>query len=200
MNKKSIIRLVALSAIMILFASCAKLPQVEIDNANAAISEAEAASASVYVPASLNAVKDSLNAALEEIETQKSKLFKSYKEPKAKLVRIVDLSAKVKEETVAKIAEIKAEIQSTLDETKALNEENKELLNNAPKGKGGISVLMEIKTEIANIDAAIESNSNYESSSNLNQNLVAVKAIKEQATGLKNELTAVIEKYQSKKK
>lgn len=200
MSKKSVIGLFVMVVAMFMFSSCAKLPQVEIDNANAAIAEAEAASAAIYVPASLNAVKDSLNAAMEEIEVQKSKLFKSYKAPKAKLISVVALSADVKAQTVARIAELKTQIQATLDETTALNNENKELVAKAPKGKGGTTVLMAIKGEIANIDAAVEANASFENSENLNVNLVNVKALKEQATSINTELKAVIEKYQSKGK
>ena len=200
MMKKSVIGLFIMGIALLMFSSCAKLPQVEIDNANAAIAEAEAASATIYVPAALNAVKDTLNAAMEEIEAQKSKMFKSYKAPKAKLVNVVTLSANVKEKTIAKIAELKSQIQTTLDETTALNNENKELVTKAPKGKGGTTVLMAIKAEISNIDAAIEANSNYENSANLNENLVTVKALKEQTTGINTELKTVIAKYQSKGK
>lgn len=182
-----------------MFSSCAKLPQVEIDNANAAIAQAEAGSAAIYAPAALNAVKDTLNAAMEQIEVQKSKLFKSYKAPKAKLASVVTLSADVTTQAVAKIAELKAQIQATLDATVALNTENKDLVTKAPKGKGGTTVLMAIKGEIANIDAAVEANSSYENSENLNVNLVTVKALKEQATGINTELKTVIEKYNSRK-
>jgi len=199
MNKKSVIGLFVMVIAMVVFSSCAKLPQVEIDNANAAIAEAEAASAAIYVPAALNAVKDSLNAAMEEIEVQNSKLFKSYKAPKAKLISIVALSADVKAQTVAKIAELKTQIQATLDETTALNNENKDLVTKAPKGKGGTTVLMAIKGEIANIDAAVVASSSFENSENLNVNLVNAQALKEQATGINTELKSVIEKYQSRK-
>ena len=198
--KRFVISLFVVGAVLFIFSSCAKLPQVEIDNANDAIAEAEAANAKIYAPAALSAVKDTLNAAMEEIEAQKSKLFKSYKVPKAKLVNVVALSADVKAKTVAKIAELKTQIQTILDETTALNNENKELVNKAPKGKGGTTVLMAIKGEIANIDTSIEANSNYENSGNLNENLVAVKALKEQASSINTELKTVIEKYNSKGK
>ncbi|MBN2805084.1 MAG: hypothetical protein JXR22_00355 [Prolixibacteraceae bacterium] len=199
MNKKSVISLFVMVIAMVMFSSCAKLPQVEIDNANAAIAEAEAASAAIYVPASLNAVKDTLNAAMEEIEVQKSKLFKSYKAPKAKLLAVVTLAADVKVQTEARIAELKAQIQATLDETTALNNENKELVAKAPKGKGGTTVLMAIKGEIANIDAAIAESANFEGSENLNVNLANVQALKEQATSINTELKTVIEKYQARR-
>lgn len=199
MNKKSVISLFVMVIAMVMFSSCAKLPQVEIDNANAAIAEAEAASAAIYVPAALNAVKDTLNAALEEIEVQKSKLFKSYKAPKAQLVSVVALAADVKVQTEARIAELKAQIQATLDETTALNNENKELVAKAPKGKGGTTVLMAIKGEIANIETAVAESANFENSENLNVNLANVQALKEQATSINTELKTVIEKFQSRK-
>lgn len=194
-----------LSIFVIVFAvftlsSCSKFPQVEIDAANQAISEAKTAQADVYVPEAFNALTDSMNAVLEGIEVQKSKLFKSYKASTEKLVAVSALAVDVKVQAESKIAELKAAIQTTISEITAINLENNDLVAKAPKGKGGTTVLMAIKAEIANIDVAIAELAAIPETENLNTTLGKGKALKEQAVSINTELKTVIEKYQSKNK
>lgn len=185
---------------IVLFASCSKLPQAEIDNANLAITTAQEAGADLYVPQDFNALKDSMNAVMESVEAQKSKLFKNYKLANEQLVVVNQLAADVKVKAEAKIAELKASIQSTLAEIIVLNDENKILVDKAPKGKGGLSALMAIKGEITNIDTAFQAISATVETENFNSTLNKAQALKEQAVSINTELKTVIEKYQSKGK
>lgn len=185
---------------IVLLASCAKMPQVEIDNANLAVTAAQEAGADLYVPEAFNALKDSMNGAMESIEAQKSKLFKSYKTSKAQLLVVSQLGVEVKASAEAKIAELKAAIQNTLAEITAINVENKALVEKAPKGKGGLSALMAIKGEIANIDTTFEAISATAETENFNTTLNKALALKEQTVSINTELKTVIEKFQSKGK
>lgn len=63
---------VAVAALM--FTSCAKAPEVEINNAKAAVEAVKTIEAARYVPAEFNALQDSLNAALLEVENQNAKI------------------------------------------------------------------------------------------------------------------------------
>ncbi|HPR32457.1 MAG TPA: hypothetical protein PLK12_10185 [Prolixibacteraceae bacterium] len=199
MKNKLFVSISAMALAVFLFTGCAKLPQVEIDNANLAISEAQKAGADVYVPEAFTALQDSMNAAMESIEAQKSKLFKSYKSATTQLLAVTENAAVVKGQAEAKIAELKAAIQAALAEIAALNNENKELVTKAPKGKGGTTVLMAIKSEIANIDTALAEVSAIPETENLNNTLAKATALKEQAAGINTELKTVIEKYQSRR-
>ena len=73
--KKNVVLSMLTMAMVVLFASCAKVPQAEIDAANVAIDSAKVAEAAVYVPEQLAQVEDSLKSALAEVETQKSKWY-----------------------------------------------------------------------------------------------------------------------------
>lgn len=67
--------------LLLVVASCAKPPQVEIDSAAASIEAAKGKEAMEYAPTEYRAAMDSLNAAQAEINTQAGKfaLFRNYK-------------------------------------------------------------------------------------------------------------------------
>jgi hypothetical protein len=149
--------LIGLSAIMIaaMFMGCAKVPQVEIDSANAAIQSAIAAGADKYLPDEFAAVKDSMNAVMEAVELQKSKTFAKYDVAKAKLASVTTLATDLVPKTEARIAELKAEVPKKVEEVVALVKETKNLLMKAPKGKEGLAALNVIKGEIAAAEASV---------------------------------------------
>jgi len=198
MKNKFLLSLSALAIALFVFSGCAKVPQAEIDNANVAIEAAKTAQADVYVPEAFAALQDSMNVAVTSIEAKKSKLFKSYKNEKAQLINVVALSEDVKAKTEARINELKAEIQQTLTDITTIVEENKTLMTQAPKGKGGSTVLMAIKAEIATIETSAAEVQAAVGTESFIATLDKAKAVKEQATNINNELKAVIEKYTKK--
>jgi len=146
---------VALFSMMMIFSSCAKYPQTEIDVAKTAISETKDLGADVYVPEAYQALVDSMTSVETKIEAKKSNFFKTYKNEKISLLTIGQMSTDVKAKTEARKAELKAETISLSEVVKGLNESNKELLAKAPKGKDGKEALAAIATDIATIDAEI---------------------------------------------
>jgi hypothetical protein len=149
--------LVGLSAIMIaaMFMGCAKVPQTEIDAANAALQTAVTAGADKYLPDDFAAVKDSLNAIMEGIELQKSKTFPKYGDAPAKLANVTTMANELVTKTEARIAELKAEVPKKLEEVKALVTETKQLLLKAPRGKEGMAALNAMKGEIATVESSM---------------------------------------------
>jgi len=103
--KKNLLFVIASVSLMLIFAGCAKLPQAEIDAAKAAIEEVRAAQADIYLPGEFSAINDSLRVAMEKVEAQKGKLFKSYKKVKLQLVNIPTMAATIKANTETKKAE-----------------------------------------------------------------------------------------------
>jgi hypothetical protein len=198
MKNKLLLSLSAFAIAMFVLSGCAKLPQVEIDNANLAIQTAQTAGADIYVPQDFAALQDSMNATTASIEAKKSKIFKSYKKEKAQLISIVQLGNDVKLKTEARIEELKAEIQSTLAEVTALVAESKQLVAEAPKGKGGTTALMAIKADIATIETSVGEVQAAVGTETFIATLDKAKAVKEQAVSINTELKTVIEKYKSK--
>jgi hypothetical protein len=194
--KENLLRSVTvLGLIVLVVLGCSKIPQTELDAAKNAIEEANLAGAVIYVPEAFAALQDSLDAALVDIEGQKSKFVKNFSNAKTNLVEVALTAQKVKEQALARKEEVKIEVQNLLAETKTLIEANNQLILEAPKGKEGASALVAIKGELNTIDATVaEANTLYEKGEFMGS-LDKSKAAKEKASAINSELTEVIAKY-----
>jgi hypothetical protein len=199
MKKKILLGLAAIGFAIVL-TSCQKLPQAELDAANAAVETAKAAQAETYVPEEFTALQDSLRVANEGIEAQKSKLFKKYAKPKAQLIVVAQLAATVKTNAEAKKEQVKAEVAQLLTDVNALITEDKALLAKAPKGKEGKAALEAIKNDIATIEASITDVNNLVTSGDFMAADYKIKAAKEKATEINTELKDAIAKVKGKGK
>ncbi|MDX9929386.1 MAG: hypothetical protein RBS37_05985 [Bacteroidales bacterium] len=140
---------------LVLMAGCGKLPQAQIDAANAAIEAAKEAQADIYLPAEFAGLQDSLNVCLTEVEAQKSKFFKSFGDVTTKLEAVAALGTVVKDNAAVKKEEVRVQTETLMNEVNTLVAGTKELLAKAPKGKEGAAALEEIKTEISVIEASV---------------------------------------------
>jgi len=149
--------LVGLSAIMIaaMFMGCAKVPQTEIDAANAAIESAVTAGADKYLPEDFAALKDSMNAIMEGIELQKSKSFAKYGDAKLRLASVTTMANDLVAKTEARVAELKTDVPKKLEQVTALVKEVKALLLKAPRGKEGLAALNAMQGEIATVESSM---------------------------------------------
>lgn len=197
MKNKFLIGLTTLGLSVLLFTSCSKVPQVEIDAANTAIEAAKTAGAEIYQFEGFVALQDSMKSVMVNIENQKSKFIKNYSTAKTQLEGVTVMAQSVLQQTLTRIEDVKVEVQNTMAEVKALIETNSQLINEAPKGKEGATALMAIKEELNVIETTLV---NAETKFNENEYLTAldmVKASKEKATLINSELTEVIAKYKS---
>ena len=191
----SSIAFLGLTALII--TSCSKLPQAEIDAANAAVEQARNAGADIYVPDSYIALQDSLKGVMTGIESQESKLFKNYTEAAAQLEGVTKYATEVKQQAETKKEELKMEIQNTIAEVKTLIETSRQLILEAPRGKEGTSALVAIKGELDAIETSInQTNEQFESGDYL-ATMGQANAAKEKAASIQAELTEVIAKYKS---
>jgi hypothetical protein len=187
-------------AVVAITTACNKVPQVEIDATNAAVAEAKADGADVYLPEAYNALMDSMNAVNEAIEAQKSKLFGRYGDIKVKLANYAQVAADLKVQTATRKEEIKVEVAAAITEIDTLIAANKELLAKAPKGKEGKAAVEAIVNEVAVIEGSVAEINAALQSDNLLGALSKAKASKEKAQAINTELTEVIEKYGKKRK
>ena len=199
MKKISTLVLTALT-VAVLFTSCGKVPQVEIDAANAAIEEAKSAGADVYLTAEFAALQDSMRAINENIETQKAKLFGSYGDVKAQLATVTEMAVETQTKTQARKEEVKQEIAAVEAEVGSLIAQNNELIAQAPKGKEGTAALEAIKGDISLIETSMTEVSTLVTSEELIPALDKAKASKEKALAINAELNEVIAKYAKNKK
>ena len=201
MKRNVLLTIVALAGMALMFTSCAKLPEMEIANAKAAVEAAKAAEADRYVPAEYRAVQDSLNSAMTEIENQKSKfaLFRSYKKVTVKLANVETLANTVKENAGVKKEEVKNQAQQTLAEATTLVAEVKDLIMKAPKGKEGKEALEAIQSDLALVEAALAEVSTLINNGDYLTALDKVKAANEKGLSLKDELETAIAKKSMRK-
>jgi hypothetical protein len=195
---KKIFYVMSIFAAALLFTSCAKPPQAEIDAAKAALEQAKAAQADKYVEADFLAVQDSLNAVMVEVEAQSSKLFKSYGKAKEKLVVITTNATELVAKTEVRKEEIKTEVAAAQTAVAALLEEDNALLAKAPKGKEGKEAIEAIKLDLAGITASVAEVDGLLASGDLLGAQTKINAAQQKATEINTELKAVLDKAKIK--
>ncbi|GAB1454389.1 hypothetical protein MASR2M47_44450 [Draconibacterium sp.] len=195
---KRIFYVLSIAVAALMFTSCAKAPQAEIDAAKAALEQAKSAQADLYVEGDFLAVQDSLNAVMVEIEAQSSKLFKSYGSSKEKLATIATQATELVAKTDVRKEEIKTEVATAEAATQALIEENNALLAKAPKGKEGKEAIEAIKLDLAGISASVGEVSGLMANGDLLGAQTKVNAAQQKATEINTELKTVLEKAKIK--
>jgi len=196
MKKMFYVLSIAVAALM--FTSCAKAPQAEIDAAKAALEQAKSAQADLYVEGDFLAVQDSLNAVMVEIEAQSSKLFKSYGSSKEKLATITTQATELVAKADVRKEEIKTEVATAEAATLALIEENNALVAKAPKGKEGKEAIEAIKLDLTGITTSVGEVSGLMANGDLLGAQTKVNAAQQKATQINTELKTVLEKAKIK--
>ncbi len=195
---KKVFFAMAVLVMAVMMGGCAKVPQAELDAANAAITKAKTAEANVYLASSFNAIQDSLNAINAEIEANKGKLFKSFSDVKMKLSTLTGEANNLVAETEARKDTIREQVTTALTQLQSVSAENAELVKKAPRGKEGKAALESIESEMATINAAAGEIPELLKNGNLLEAQTKVQAAHAQAESINQELKTVIEKYNAK--
>jgi len=155
--KKILFQISTVLLMAVLVIGCAKAPKAELAAANAAIDSAKVVEANRYLATEFNALQDSLNAVNVAVEAQKSKLFfsRDYKSINEKLVVITSEIGALKAKTEERKAQVRTEVQDTLNVLNGLILKDKALLAKAPKGKEGKAALEAIQNDITVLDATV---------------------------------------------
>ena len=181
-------------AMVVVLASCGKVPQAQIDATNAAIEAAKAAEANVYLPAEFAAVQDSMNAVLADIELKKGKLFKNFGTAKVKLDEVTALANQTATGVAAKKEEVKKEAGTLLNDIKAVIEQNTKLIPKLPRGKEGAAVIAQINADLDNVKSAVtEAQGAFDKGAFMDA-LNKIKAAKAKADGLNAEIKEALTK------
>jgi hypothetical protein len=193
MKNKILMGLAAIVMVAVL-ASCGKKPQVEIDATNAAIAAAQAAEANVYLPAEFAALQDSMNAINADITVVDGKLFKNYKVVVADLAATKTLAEQVVANAAVKKEEVKKQVETLLNDIKAVVAENAKLLPKLPRGKEGAAVIEAMKTDLAAVDATVADAQGLFDKGAYMDALNKIKAAQEKAAALNTEMKDVLTK------
>lgn len=173
---------------------CGKEPIAQVDAAKAAVAAAKTAQADIYLPAEFSVLQDSMNVVLAEIESQKSKLFKSFSAPKLKLEQVTTMANEVVAKTGIKKEEVKSADVGLLAEVMTVMEENTGLIAKAPKGKEGQAVLEQIRAEMTEIQGSVTEAQTLVDKGAYMDAHNKVSVAKEKAVGINTELKEAIAK------
>ncbi len=180
--------------------SCGKVPQTDIDAANAAIDSAKTVGADQYLPDEFMAVQDSLRSALEAIEKAKSKmLFRNYSDASNMLQNVKAMADQTIANTEIKKTQVREEVQSALAEVDSLVAENKVLIVKAPKGKEGKAALDAINVELSAVATAAAEAKTLFDTGNFIGAKEKIMAAKDKAVSINAELKEAIAKVKGKK-
>jgi hypothetical protein len=201
MRFKSVVLPILVSSVLLISTGCSKAPDQEIGTAKAAIEAAKAVEADKYSADKFKAAEDALNAAIVEVEAQKSAfaLSRNYDKAKTLLASVVSLAEGAKEGAAAEKEKVKAESETSVAAANALVAEVKGLLASAPKGKEGKEALEAISADIATIETSLSEASAAIGSGDFIGARDKAVAGTEKLESIKAELTAAIEKSKGKK-
>ena len=194
--KKILFQISTVLLMAVLVIGCAKAPKAELAAANAAIDSAKVVEANRYLATEFNALQDSLNAVNVAVEAQKSKLFfsRDYKSINEKLVVITSEIGALKAKTEERKAQVRTEVQDTLNVLNGLILKDKALLAKAPKGKEGKAAMEAIQADLTSIETQVGEVNNKFASDDIINALNQAKALKDKATSINTELTDVMAK------
>jgi len=189
---------IVLMSLALVFSSCQKYPQAEVDQTNAAIEAARVAEADVYAADEFTALKDSLAMVINSVEKEKSKLFSNYKEELTKLTSTVEMATSVAEKAQTKKVEMKEEATAILTELVTIIDQNTKMIAKAPRGKEGKAALELIQNELTSVQTGMEEASAKLESGDVFNGINQAKAIKEKAVSIHTELVEVLTKARIK--
>jgi len=200
MKNKILFSVLTLGLLVVLATGCQKAPQVQMDLAKAAVDSAKNAEADTYIAAEFNAIQDSLNMVMTNIETINSQSFwkRNYKPSIAQLDAIVVASNAAVTNAVAKKEEVKAKVEASLTEAAALLAEDQALILKAPKGKEGKAALEAIQQDLTVIEASIAETTVLFNEGNYMAANDKISAAIEKANSIKQELNDAIAKYKKR--
>lgn len=198
MRLRMLVPLVVVVALMFV-AGCAKAPQAEMDAAKAAVEAAKTAEADRYVADQFNAAKDSLDAALAEIDQQNAKfaLTRNY-DKAAQLLQSAIATANAAAAAVAASKEqVRVEATDLITALGTAVTETKALMAKAPKGKEGKAALEAIGADLAAVEASAADANTALTGGDFMTARDKAKAAFDKVNALKDELEQAISKKKS---
>jgi hypothetical protein len=202
MYRKMLRLTVCLAALAAISVGCAKAPEEMVTMARSVIDSVQVAEVEKYAPETYKAAKDSLSAAMSEIEKQNSKfaLTRKYTRAKTQLEAASNLARESATQAVANKARIKAEAEDLMTQLQTAIAESETLLGQAPRGKEGAAALEMIKTDIE----AVKTSATEVSAAMAKEDYIGARemarAALEKIQGINTELKTAIEKKQGMKK
>jgi hypothetical protein len=202
MKKTGFLMTIAALSIAGMMFGCSKAPQKELSAAKAILDSAAVMEADKYMPAEFSAAQDSLNAAMIEIEKQKSAnlLARNYDRAKSLILSASIAARHAQIQAPEEKRKVKAAVDTLLAQASAKVGEANALLAKAPKGKEGKAALEAIGNDISTVKASLADAQALSDKGDLVSARDKANAGISKLDSIKAELTTAIEKTSSKSK
>jgi len=197
---KSTMRILALALLVaFVFTSCAKAPTQQMDQAKAAVQAVVDAKGGIYAKDELNKLQNDLTAAMDEVNAQSKKFFKSYGKAKEMLAKVVTDADAVKAQIPARVEEAKKAAEAAINEAKAAFDHAKALLEKAPKGKGTKADIEAMKADLSGLETQMTEVQSAMTAEDYFGAKDKAVAIKDKATAIAEQVQKAIDKVKGKR-
>lgn len=194
--KYSIVGIIVLA----LVTGCASKPEQEIAAAKGAVDAVLADGAETYLPDDAKQLKETLDAAMEEIKIQDSKFLKNYDKAKDLLGRAKSGAESLGPTLSEAKQQAKAEAESGYSTAEAAIQEASTLVANAPRGKGSMADIEALKSDIKGLEALLPEVTDLIASEDFFAAREKASAITSQANQVSEEIRGAISKVKAARK
>lgn len=180
-------------------AGCSKAPELELQAAQTALSDAKSAEAETYARKELDGAADSLASAKAEVERQNGKfvLFRNYKLAAQEFAVAQTLAIAAKDAAVANKEKARVEAEALYAQLSAAMDSVRALAERAPRDKEGRKVMESITADITVVSESLpEVRAAIDKQDYLGAQQTA-KAFLQRAESLRAELQAAVDKRAS---
>ena len=174
--------------VIALIVSCGKAPQTEMDAAKVAIDTLIAHGADKILPEDFENLKRDMDDAMEMIQKQSSKMFKSYGEAKEKLAGVVEGAKDLMEKSDKKREEMMGEVRELMAEIGTINNDSKNMI---PKTGSISSQQLALRKDAYAVDASVEEVKTMLNENDIVKALDKLKELKVEAERINAELKMV---------
>lgn len=180
---------------------CEKPPQIEIDNAKAAVENARNAEAEKYATQMFKALKDSLDAGLKEVEAQNQRfaLLRNYDKAKQTLTGVTSRSQQVIDSARENKEKIRRATQEAVAKASAAIDSTVALIARAPRGKESKEVIAQWESQLQGLTPSLQQAQADLQAENFTAAQRTAEMIQAETSKLQQEVNAVITKYEELK-
>lgn len=184
------------AGVLLLAIGCSKKPETEIAAANTALTAAEATEAQEYAPAALQAARDTLTAAQQELAAQDAKMAIMRKYDRAKELYVTGARMAQEAATQAEMEKerIRAEVETQLVSARTAVDALIANIAAAPRGKDNKAELELMKAEAASLVTGLDEAATMQAAGKYLQAQSKVTAVTTRAGEIEAELAAATSK------
>jgi uncharacterized protein (DUF3084 family) len=194
MRKVTVIFMIFGMLAILFSVGCAKKPDQDISAAKSAVDALTAEGADKYAGEEMKMINDDLNAAMDEVKTQDSKVMKNYDKAKGMLAKVTADAEALKTKLPMKKEEAKNNALTSEADAKTAVNEAKALLAKAPKGKGSRADIEALKADVKGLEESLAEVSSAVEKEDYSAAIEKANSIKEKSADVSSQIQQAMEK------